>query len=56
MSVSGVRSLINDLLESHRQYYIGDGKLCNKLSQTEVDILFLLLEVYSMICSIVVWN
>ncbi|KAL8520276.1 hypothetical protein ACS0TY_010994 [Phlomoides rotata] len=44
MSISGVRSLLNDLLERHHQYYIGDGKLCHKLSQSEVDILCLLLE------------
>ncbi|KAK6121966.1 hypothetical protein DH2020_044289 [Rehmannia glutinosa] len=45
MSVSGVRSLLNDLLESRRQYYLADVKLCHKLSQSEVDILCLLLEV-----------
>ncbi|KAI3471008.1 hypothetical protein Pfo_027671 [Paulownia fortunei] len=44
MSISGVRSLLNDLSESRRQYYLGDGKLCHKLSQSEVDILCLLLE------------
>ncbi|KAK6117849.1 hypothetical protein DH2020_048412 [Rehmannia glutinosa] len=44
MSVSGVRSLLNDLLESRRQYYLADVKLCHKLSQSEVDILCLLLE------------
>lgn len=45
MSISGVRSLLNDLLERHHQYYFVDGKLCHKLSQSEVDILCILLEV-----------
>ncbi|KAK4436389.1 hypothetical protein Salat_0802600 [Sesamum alatum] len=44
MSISGVRSLLNDLLESRRQCYLADGKLCHRLSQNEVDILCLLLE------------
>ncbi|KAL0452592.1 UNVERIFIED_CONTAM: hypothetical protein Slati_1237300 [Sesamum latifolium] len=44
MSISGVRSLLNDLLESRRQYYLADGKSCHRLSQNEVDILCLLLE------------
>ncbi|KAL3650395.1 hypothetical protein CASFOL_006798 [Castilleja foliolosa] len=44
MSISGVRSLLNDLLESRRQYYLGDSKQSHKLSQNEVDILCLLLE------------
>ncbi|KAL6531214.1 hypothetical protein OROHE_014283 [Orobanche hederae] len=44
MSIPGVRSLLNDLLEGRRQYYLGVGKLCHKLSQNEVDTLCLLLE------------
>ncbi|KAL0382271.1 UNVERIFIED_CONTAM: hypothetical protein Scaly_0514400 [Sesamum calycinum] len=44
MSISGVRSLLNDLLEIRRQYYLADGKLCHRLSQNEVNILCLLLE------------
>ncbi|KAL7147604.1 hypothetical protein ABFS83_06G118300 [Erythranthe nasuta] len=42
---SGVESLLNDLLENRRQHYLKDGKLCPKLSQSEVDILCLLLEI-----------
>ncbi|KAL3837868.1 hypothetical protein ACJIZ3_022459 [Penstemon smallii] len=44
MSVSEVKSLLNDLLERRHQYYLVNGKLCHKLSQTEVDMLCLLLE------------
>ncbi|PIN11747.1 hypothetical protein CDL12_15648 [Handroanthus impetiginosus] len=44
LSISGVRSLLNDLLESRHRYYLGDGKLYHKLSKSEVDILCLLLE------------
>ncbi|XP_057776784.1 uncharacterized protein At3g06530 isoform X2 [Salvia miltiorrhiza] len=44
LSVSGARSLLNDLLENRCLYYLGDAKSCNKLSQSEVDILCLLLE------------
>ncbi|KAK4480629.1 hypothetical protein RD792_013707 [Penstemon davidsonii] len=44
MSVSEVKSLLNDLLERRQQYYLVNGKLCHELSQTEVDILCLLLE------------
>lgn len=47
--MSRVSSLLNDLLENRQQYYLGDGKLCSKLSQSEVDILCLLLEVDSKI-------
>ncbi|KAL7147600.1 hypothetical protein ABFS83_06G118300 [Erythranthe nasuta] len=51
---SGVESLLNDLLENRRQHYLKDGKLCPKLSQSEVDILCLLLEMtlcVSQICT-----
>ncbi|CAA0830720.1 Uncharacterized protein SHERM_26110 [Striga hermonthica] len=43
MSISGVRSLLNDLLES-RRYCLGVGEPRQKLLQNEVDILCLLLE------------
>ncbi|KAL6526925.1 hypothetical protein OROGR_016015 [Orobanche gracilis] len=44
MSIPGVRLLLFDLLEGRREYYLGVGKLCHKLSHSEVDILCLLLE------------
>lgn len=49
LCVSGVRSLLNDLLESRCSYYLGGVKSCNKLPQSEVDILCLLLEVTFMV-------
>ncbi|XP_047967896.1 uncharacterized protein At3g06530 [Salvia hispanica] len=48
LCVSGVRSLLNDLLESRCSYYLGGVKSCNKLPQSEVDILCLLLECCTM--------
>ncbi|XP_042063624.1 uncharacterized protein At3g06530-like [Salvia splendens] len=48
LSASGVRSLLNDLLESRCSYYLGGVKSCNKLPQSEVDILCLLLECCTM--------
>ncbi|KAL1565211.1 hypothetical protein AAHA92_07455 [Salvia divinorum] len=48
LSVPGVRSLLNDLLESRCSYYLGGVKSCNKLPQSDVDILCLLLECCTM--------
>ncbi|KAL2550104.1 Uncharacterized protein Fot_11634 [Forsythia ovata] len=42
--VTGVRSLLNDLLKRRHQYHIGNNRACDKLSKIEVDILCLLIE------------
>lgn len=45
MFVDGVKTLLENLLERRHQYRSANGKLSPELSQIEVDILCLLLEV-----------
>lgn len=46
--ITGVKSLLHDLLERRYQYHVLHNKLSQKLSKTDVDILCLLLEICTM--------